>query len=236
MLSIVVDEKNVNFDGIVINDAKDIRHIVNVYRLKIGDMLRVTDGKYQYICKICKISKKEVLVKIENKKEDIYNLNINIDLAIGLIKNDKMNLLIQKLTEIGVKSIIPIKTERVVVKLDSKKEKWQDIVIETMKQCRAVKKTEIKDIIKLNDIDFSIYDKVIYLYEKSSGNCKIYDIINKKDKNILCIIGPEGGFTEKECNDLKIKGAKEISLGNRILRAETAAIVACSILAHSYGY
>lgn len=236
MLSIVVNSENVNSDFIIINNSKDIRHIINVYRLKVDDILRVTDGTYQYITKISKISKKEVLVKIENKEEDIYSLNINIDLAIGIIKNDKMNLLIQKLTEIGVRKIIPIKTERVVVKLDSKKEKWEDVVTESMKQCRAIRRTEIENIIKIDDIDFSVYDKIIYLYEKSSENCKIYDIINSKDKNVLCIIGPEGGFTEKECIKLKNKGAKEISLGNRILRAETAAIVASSILAHSYGY
>ena len=236
MLSIVVDEKNVNDDFVIINNIKDIRHIVNVYRLKVDDVIRVTDGEYQYEAKICKISKKEVLVKIENKKEDIYSLNINIDLAIGIIKNDKMNLLIQKLTEIGVRKIIPVKTERVIVKIDSKKDKWEDIVTEAMKQCRAIKRTEIEDIIKLDDIDFSVYDKILYLYEKSSENGKIYDIIENNDKNVLCIIGPEGGFTEKECVKLKLKGAKEISLGNRILRAETAAIVACSILAHGYGY
>lgn len=236
MLSIVVDKKNVNDDFIVINNIKDIRHIVNVYRLKVDDIMRITDGEYQYEAKLCKISKKEVLAKIENKKEDIYSLNINIDLAIGIIKNDKMNLLIQKLTEIGVRKIIPIKTERVIVKIDEKKEKWEDIVTESMKQCRAIRRTEIENIIKLDDIDFSVYDKILYLYEKSSENDKIYDIIKDNDKNILCIIGPEGGFTEKECIKLKTKGAKEISLGNRILRAETAAIVASSILAHSYGY
>lgn len=236
MLSIVVDKKDVNVDYVSITNEKDIRHMVNVYRLKVGDNIRVTDGTYQYLCSLLKISKKEVLAKIENKEEDIYNLSINIDIAVGLIKNDKMNLLIQKLTEIGVRGIIPLKTERVVVKLDTKKDKWEDIVTESMKQCRAIRRTKILDIMRLNDIDFSLYDKVIYLYENSCESIKINEAVTKQDKNVLCIIGPEGGFTQHECSKLTEKGAIEISLGNRILRAETAAIVVSAVLAHIYGY
>lgn len=105
-----------------------------------------------------------------------------------------------------------------------------------MKQCRAVKRTNISEITNLRQLDFSSYDKVIYLYEKSLENKKITEVISSEDKNILCIIGPEGGFTKNECNILDDKNAIQISLGNRILRAETAAIVVCAILSHSYGY
>lgn len=236
MLSIVVDKKQINEDFVIISNIKDIRHLINVYRLNVDDYFRVTDGEYQYICKIFRVSKKEILAKIENKDEDIYSLNINIDVAIGLIKNDKMSLLIKKLTEIGVRNIIPLKTERVVVKIDNSKSKWSDIVTESMKQCRAVKRTNISEITNLRQLDFSSYDKVIYLYEKSLENKKITEVISSEDKNILCIIGPEGGFTKNECNILDDKNAIQISLGNRILRAETAAIVVCAILSHSYGY
>lgn len=103
-----------------------------------------------------------------------------------------------------------------------KKEKWDETIKESMKQCRAVRKTQIDDIKNINDIEYNTYDKIIFLYEKSSKSSKITDIIDNKDKNILCIIGPEGGFTDSEVEKLKNKKAIEVSLGNRILRAETA--------------
>lgn len=234
MLSVYVNKEDVNDTFISIKNEKEIRHIVNVFRLGIGENLRVFDGEFEYLCNISKISKKEVLVKIENKNEDIYNLNIRIDLAIGIIKNDKMNLLIQKLTELGVSNIIPLMTKRVVVKLNEKKEKWDEVVIQAMKQCKAIKKTNVLSITKLKDIDYKKYDKVIYFYENSNNNLKITDVIDKIDKNILVIIGPEGGFCQEEVDYLSNFGV-ELSLGTRILRAETAAISACSVLAHIYG-
>lgn len=236
MLSIVVDKSKIKDDMILIDNVSDIKHIINVYRLNIDDNIRVVDGEYAYITRIVKVSKKDILVKIENKIDDKYSLNINIDIAIALIKNDKMNLLIQKLTEIGVNKIIPIKTERVVVKLDSKKDKWEDIVKESMKQCRAIVKTNIDDIRHLKLLEYNKYDKILFLYENSDLSLKINNIVNENDKNILCIIGPEGGFTTKEAEFLKTVGAFEISLGNRILRAETAAIMVASVLSHIYGY
>ena len=236
MLSIVVDKSKIKDDMILIDNVSDIKHITNVYRLNIDDNIRVVDGEYAYITRIVKVSKKDILVKIENKIDDKYSLNVNIDIAIALIKNDKMNLLIQKLTEIGVNKIIPIKTERVVVKLDSKKDKWEDIVKESMKQCRAIVKTNIDEIRQLRLLEYNEYDKILFLYENSGVSLKINDIVNENDKNILCIIGPEGGFTTKEAEFLKTVGAFEISLGNRILRAETAAIMVASVLSHIYGY
>ena len=136
-----------------------------------------------------------------------------------------MKLLIQKLTEVGVNKIIPFNSERVVVKIDDKKDKWDTIIKESMKQCRAVKKTDISEIIELKNIKFNEYDKIIYAYESSDSSFKIKDRVNNLDKKILCIVGPEGGFGLEEVNFLKNCGAIEVSLGKRILRAETAAIV-----------
>ena len=236
MLSIVVEKQCIKKDEIYISDKKDINHIQNVHRLNLGDSLRIVDGEYEYICKISKISKNEIILHIVDKFENKYSLDINIDAGISIIKNDKMNLIIQKLTELGVNNIIPLKTKRVVVKIHDKKEKWDDIVKESMKQCRAVKKTNILSIKKIDEIDYEKYDKVIYLYENSKSSQKITEVIKNKDKNILYIIGPEGGFDENEVELLKDKKAYEISLGNRILRSETAAIAVASVLSHIYGY
>ena len=236
MLTIIAEKENIdeNNGKIWIKEKSDCNHIQNVYRLNVGDKLRIVDGEYEYFTQIIEISKKEVAVKILEKNEDSYSLNINIDVAMGILKNDKMNLAIQKLTEIGVKSIIPLKTERVVVKINEKKEKWDTVARETLKQCKGVKFTEILPVKKLAEIDYKKYDKIIFAYENSNESKSLSEIIKQEDKNILYIIGPEGGITLEEVEFLKNNGAVEISLGKRILRAETAAIVVCGIIANFY--
>ena len=236
MLTVIAEKENIdeNNGKILIKEKSDCNHIQNVYRLNVGDKLRIVDGEYEYFTQIIEISKKEVAVKILEKNEDSYSLNINIDVAMGILKNDKMNLAIQKLTEIGVKSIIPLKTERVVVRINEKKEKWDTVARETLKQCRGVKFTEILPVKKLTEIDYKKYDKIIFAYENSNESKSLSEIIKQADKNILYIIGPEGGITQEEVDFLKNSKAMEISLGKRILRAETAAIVVCGIIANFY--
>jgi len=229
-LTVIAEKENIdeNNGKILIKDRSDCNHVQNVYRLNIGDELRVIDGEYEYFTKISEISKKEIAVKILEKKEDSYSLSINIDIAMGILKNDKMNLAIQKLTEIGVNRIIPLK------KINEKKEKWDVVARETLKQCRGVKFTEITPVKKLSEIDYQKYDKIIFAYENSGESKSLSEIIKKEDKNILYIIGPEGGITADEVDFLKNNKAIEISLGKRILRAETAAIVVCGIIANFY--
>jgi len=236
LLTVIAEKENIdeNNGKILIKDKSDCNHIQNVYRLNVGHELRIIDGEYEYFTEITQISKKEVSVKILEKKEDSYSLNVNIDVAMGILKNDKMNLAIQKLTEIGVNKIIPLKTERVVVKINEKKEKWDVVVREALKQCRGIKFTEITPVKKLAEIDYSKYDKIIFAYENSDESKSLSEIIEKEDKNILYIIGPEGGITQEEVDFLKNNKAIEISLGKRILRAETAAIVVCGIIANFY--
>ena len=236
MLTVIAEKENIdeNNGKILIKEKSDCNHIQNVYRLNVGNKLRIVDGEYEYFTQIIEISKKEVAVKILEKNEDSYSLNINIDVAMGILKNDKMNLAIQKLTEIGVKSIIPLKTERVVVRINEKKEKWDTVARETLKQCRGVKFTEILPVKKLAEIDYEKYDKIIFAYENSNESKSLSEIIKQEDKNILYIIGPEGGITQEEVDFLKNNKAIEISLGKRILRAETAAIVVCGIIANFY--
>lgn len=232
MLTVIAEKKNINDTKIIIDNKLDCGHIQNVYRLQINDEVRVIDGEFEYLTKILSISKKEVVLEIIKKMEDNYSLDVNIDMAIGILKNDKMNLVIQKLTEIGVNKIIPLKTKRVVVKINEKKEKWETVVREALKQSRGVKFPKVSEIKKICEIDYERYDKIIFAYENSENSKPIFELINKKDKNILCVIGPEGGITKEEVNFLKEKNAFEVSLGARILRAETASIVVAGIISN----
>ena len=232
MLTVIAEKKNISDTKIIIDNKLDCGHIQNVYRLQINDEVRVIDGEFEYLTKILSISKKEVVLEIIKKIEDNYSLDVNVDMAIGILKNDKMNLAIQKLTEIGVNKIIPLKTKRVVVKINEKKEKWETVVREALKQCRGVKFPKISEIKKICEIDYERYDKIIFAYENSENSKPIFELIDKKDKNILCVIGPEGGITKEEVNFLKGKNAFEVSLGARILRAETASIVVVGIISN----
>ena len=234
MLTVIADKENIRENEIVITDKSDCNHIQNVFRLGNGDELRVIDGEFEYLTEITNVTKKEIKLKIIKKNTDNYSLNINIDAAISILKNEKMNMTIKKLTEIGVSKIIPLQTERVVVKINEKKEKWDTTVRETLKQCKGVKFTKIAPVTKLQSINYELYDKIVYAYENSHNTESLVNIVNKNDKSILYIVGPEGGITEEEVNFLKDKGAIEISLGKRILRAETAAIVIGGILANVY--
>jgi len=229
---VIAEKKNISDTKIIIDNKLDCGHIQNVYRLQINDEVRVIDGEFEYLTKILSISKKEVVLEIIKKIEDNYSLDVNVDMAIGILKNDKMNLAIQKLTEIGVNKIIPLKTKRVVVKINEKKEKWETVVREALKQCRGVKFPKISEIKKICEIDYERYDKIIFAYENSENSKPIFELIDKKDKNILCVIGPEGGITKEEVNFLKEKNAFEVSLGARILRAETASIVVAGIISN----
>ena len=232
MLTVIAEKKNISDTKIIIDNKLDCGHIQNVYRLQINDEVRVIDGEFEYLTKILSISKKEVVLEIIKKMEDNYSLDVNIDMAIGILKNDKMNLVIQKLTEIGVNKIIPLKTKRVVVKINEKKEKWETVVREALKQCRGVKFPKVSEIKKICEINYERYDKIIFAYENSENSKPIFELIDKKDKNILCVIGPEGGITKEEVNFLKEKNAFEVSLGARILRAETASIVVAGIISN----
>lgn len=232
MLTVIAEKKNISDTKIIIDNKLDCGHIQNVYRLQINDEVRVIDGEFEYLTKILSISKKEIVLEIIKKIEDNYSLDVNINMAIGILKNDKMNLVIQKLTEIGVNKIIPLKTKRVVVKINEKKEKWETVVREALKQCRGVKFPKVSEIKKICEIDYERYDKIIFAYENSENSKPIFELINKKDKNILCVIGPEGGITKEEVNFLKEKNAFEVSLGARILRAETASIVVAGIISN----
>ena len=121
MISVFVEKESIKGNIVEIREKQDINHLKNSFRMKAGDKLRVVDGEFEYMCRIVEVEKKEILAEIEEKIEDRYSTEAEIDIAQGLLKNDKMDLTIQKLTEIGINRIIPMVTERTVVKVKEKK-------------------------------------------------------------------------------------------------------------------
>jgi 16S rRNA (uracil1498-N3)-methyltransferase len=236
MISVFIEKESIEVNIVKITEKSDVNHLKNVFRMKVGDELRVVDGEYEYFCKVITIEKREIMAEIQEKREDEYSSVIRVDAALGILKNDKMDLVIQKLTEIGINRIIPMVTSRTIVKLKDKKDKWDTISKEALKQCQGIKVMGISEPVKLQEINYSEYDLVILPYE-CAENTRIKDVLKdfgKIPEKILYLIGPEGGFSEDEISILKEKGAKVVTLGKRILRAETAAIVVGGILVNDF--
>lgn len=226
----------------------DVNHISNVLRLKIDDEILVTnkDNEKTYLSKIVKFSKENIICRIIKNKEDTTESNIYIDIYQGLPKSDKMEYIIQKTTELGVKNIIPVDMERCVVKIDKKSEskkieRWQKISEVAAKQSKRDYIPKIGNIIKIEDICniTSKYDIILLAYEdenKTTIKDELKRIKQKSDNKLKIgiIIGPEGGVSEKEVNKLISSGIKCVSLGKRILRTETAPIVMVSDIIYEF--
>lgn len=195
------------------------QHIFKVMRMKDNDKVRLVDINQNVfeaiVLKQCFIIEAEI---IENNELDIC-----ITAIIPLIKVDKFELMLQKIVELGVSKIVVLETKRSVVKIkdfDKKIERWNKIILEAAKQSKRNIIPKIEKIIKLNDVVDYKSDLNFVAYEKE----KQQKIKLDKNKNITYIIGPEGGFEKQEIDYLLKQEFKPISLGKRILRAETAAI------------
>ena len=236
MITVVITAENIQLDRIIITDKNDINHLKNSFRIKDGDTIRAVDGKNEYFCKVMLVEKKEIILEITEMKK-IIEQKVNITAGISILKNDKMELTIQKLTEIGIDKIIPIETKRTIVKLKEKKDKWDTVSREAVKQCQRTRFLEIENIKKISEINYSDYDMVIVPYEcEEEFTLKRYiGQIKENPSNILYIIGPEGGFDISEIEYLKkLSKTTIITLGKNILRAETAAIVVGGILINEF--
>lgn len=219
----------------------DVNHIKNVLRMHIGEELAVSngmDGK-EYRCGITSMTEDEILCELYFVKEEAVELASRITLFQGLPKSDKMELIIQKAIELGVFEIVPVVTERTIVKLDPKKEKsklgrWQGIAEAAAKQSKrgiipAVHApVRFQDALKLAEK----LDSKVIPYELAEDMEYTREVFSKimPGQSIGVFIGPEGGFSEKEIAMAKQAGVHPITLGRRILRTETAGITVLSIL------
>lgn len=239
MISVIIDNENDNEIKeklVIIKDKNDVNHLKNAFRVKINEKIRAVDGEFEYILNIIEVEKKEIVCEILERREDSFSRDTQIDVAMGMLKNDKMNLAIQKLTEVGIDGIIPYFSKRCVVKLNEKKDKWDLISKESLKQCQGVKFVNIPEPVSLTNLKLEEYDLVIVPYEEARENNlkNLLKNLEEKPKKILYIIGPEGGFEKNEIDFLREKKCRIVTLGNRILRAETAAIVVGGVLVNEF--
>ena len=207
----------------------DYHHIKNVMRMNIGDNIEVVYDKKVYKCVIKDFNLIEVIEELESNNEDI-----EITLVIPLLKEQKMDFVLQKATELGVSKIVPFYADRSIVKdLKEKEEKkitrWSKICKEAAEQSKRNTVPIVTNIKRLNELKFDGVKLVCSTQEKSQ-NLKMFLQSPTHYDKITLVIGPEGGLTLKEELKLNEMGFKSITLGNRIMRVETVPIFILSIL------
>ena len=222
----------------VILSDDDVFHLTRVMRARPGDNIEVVSDGMVYLACVDRIKPLEITIirqLIENNE-----LSNDVILICALLKGEKMDLVLQKATELGVGEIILLKTERTIVKInqndkDLKIERFNKILKEAAEQSKRSRIPTLYRIIDLDQLRTIEADVRIIAYEGTGGGTesfnKILESIKPKQK-VAIIIGPEGGFSNKEVDIATHNGYKKVSLGKRILRAETASFYALSVISN----
>lgn len=219
-------------DNQIFLESSDLRHIKTVMRMKDNDEIEVVYENKLYLCCIENV---KFDIQINVKKELKSNeKSLQITLIIPVLKEQKMDYILQKSTELGVTKIIPVITERTLVKLDEKGilkklERWNKICKEASEQSKRTTVPIIENICKLKDIKASAGINIICSTVTKNTIKNTFQNKTLCDK-IKIVIGPEGGLSPKEEEMLNSEGFESVSLGERILRVETAPLVVLSIL------
>lgn len=232
-------------ENVAIIDGEDVKHIYKVLRLKVSDVVNINncEGK-EYIGEITLIDKKQVIVNLLEENPINNESPIEVSLFQGMPKSTKMDLIVQKNTELGIKAITPIITERVVVKTELKEfkkvDRWNRIALEASKQSKRSLVPQINVPIEFDSLleELKQMDLVVVPYENEEGYGikKLVQNLGKKPINkVAIVIGPEGGFEECEIIKLKEIGAEIVTLGPRILRTETAGFTCLSLIMYELG-
>lgn len=221
-----------------ITDKGDIRHLSKVLRLKEGDEVDVSDSmEWEYRAEIVSIAEEEVVLVILDKQKFAREPELLVTLFQGIPKAGKMETIIQKCVELGVHAIVPVFMERTVVvekgNFGKKLDRWQKISDEAVKQCKRGTVPQIGQQLRFSEMAEAVkdYDLILFPYE-NEDDYSIKDCLRSlkvKPKTIAVIIGPEGGFSEKEADALDQAGAVQVTLGKTILRTETAGMAALAM-------
>lgn len=221
--------------------GEDVRRIRNVLRKGPGDLLTLLDGQGgEYTVKIVALERSEIVSELvnESRRDAAGPL---ITLGQGIPKSDKMDFIVQKATELGVSSIEPLITERTIVKIKEEEKRitrWQKIAREAAMQSNRPDIPKVGTISRLGDFLRTLNPGLgtLLLLPWEEGTTPIKDVLRAHAgiQNIVILIGPEGGFSSSEAELAEGKGFHAISLGQNILRTETAAIAVLSMIGYEY--
>ena len=227
-------------DGCISIEGQDAHHIKNVLRMKLGDEIYISCGdEWEYTCEISELSGKRVLASITDIQKTGRELESKITLYQCMPKKDKFEQIIQKAVELGAYRIVPVISSRCIVKIkgeksEAKAERWNAISGAAAKQAKRLIEPEVSQPITFEEAvkEAAKNDHAFIPYERADGmdnTRKLFSEI-KRGESVGIMIGPEGGFDEKEVRAAIDVGVKSVTLGKRILRTETAGIAVLSIL------
>lgn len=234
MFNFFVDEAARAGDSFRISGS-DYNHIRNVLRMKTGDVFLVSCGGGSHLCELTGFEEESVIAQVKEEHYQDTELSVELHLFQGLPKSDKLELIIQKCVELGAVSITPVEMKRCVVKLEEKKkksrrERWQAIAESAAKQSKRSRVPEVGEVLPYREAIRAAGEMDVFLlpYENARGMMATKEALSsiRPGMKVAILIGPEGGFDPKEVEAAEAAGAKRISLGQRILRTETAAITA----------
>jgi 16S rRNA (uracil1498-N3)-methyltransferase len=231
---------------------EETRHLRDVLRLHTGDEIYVFDGAgHEFHCAVDTIAKDSTALRVISEVEPTRPESpLDLTLGIALLKGEKFELVIQKATELGLKRIVPLQTERADVRLrdnedvQKKLARWQRIALEAAKQTGRAFVPEVSAPLTLNSLLMlkdegreSSSDVARLMFAERAGDSfgEATKSFTEGPNEIFALVGPEGGWADEEIELARAKGWKIVTLGGRTLRAETAAIVVMSLLQHRFG-
>lgn len=234
-----VDTSDVGESHILIQSPEDIKHIMKVLRLREGNVIEVSDAaQWEYKAEIIHLDETCIEAKILDKQTFAREPDVQVTLFQGIPKQSKMETIVQKCVELGVHAVVPVFMERTVVvdkgKFDNKIQRWQRIAAEAVKQCRRGMIPEVSREMKFAEMleKLKHFDLILFPYENEMSRTikSCLRNLEKRPKSIALIIGPEGGFSDREADCLKDSSADCVTLGKTILRTETAGPAALAMV------
>lgn len=236
-----VKSENVNNNTISVNDIENYRHIARALRARKGEkLLLIDENQIQYETVIEEITSDNILCRIENSYPSKRDLDFDLFLAQSPLRSDSQLTVMEKATELGARGIYPVLTDNCAVNksvAEKKLDKWQKVMYEASKQCERAKVPTCYNVTTLDEVLNENFDKILVFAERSTEiSLKQFLAKNpiKKGERVLVIIGPEGGFSQKEFDFFRAKKLPLITLGELILKAETAVITALGDIIYEY--
>ena len=233
---------DVQHDKIIISDLGQVHHLKDVLRFKAGDTAVIFDNKgNEYSVELDKISEKQAEFRVQEKKSRGNSDKPRISIACAIPKKSKIDDIIDKLTQLGVDRIIPLITERVIVKIDQAKslqrqQRWEKIVLSASKQSQRNTVPMVDPVTELSQLIRRSQEFDLKLIPNLIGERQTLKeaLAGKKPKNTLVLIGPEGDFTPEETAAAIKSGFIPITFGDSVFRVETACLYIASILNYQY--
>jgi 16S rRNA (uracil1498-N3)-methyltransferase len=233
-----VSRQKIN-NNVAVISGNDYRHMTKVLRLKAGDNVVLFDAEcYEHYGKIAEIGSRQLTVEIAESRRVNTDSPLNITLLQGMPKAGKMDYIVEKATELGVHTIVPVITERSQVRTSDKQKRWERIAVEASKQCGRTKPTVIENTLDFADAIKRHDNDMLRILFHVNYDISIKEFLKNSlqfPRNIIVLIGPEGGFSEHEVLLASKMGYTSLGLGPRTLRTETASLAVLSLIQFYHG-